>query len=262
MSSSSRRRVAVCLRPGALQIEPTYEAMSRRAAEVVAGDLRDHPRLLLGAATGATPAPTYELLRHRGREEPQLSNQFRLLKLDEWGGLAMDDPATCEVYLRDKLVGPLSISADRYGAWNSTPADPVAECHRMASWLARHGPIDLCVLGLGANGHLAFNEPAETLTPGPHVARLTETSLRHPMLQSARGRPAFGFTVGMADILQSRRVLLLVSGAHKAAQLRRLVEGRITTQFPASFLLLHPNLTVLCDREAASLIDQPPIREA
>src|SRR5688572_21148701 len=175
-----------------IEIDPTHEAMSHRAAELVATGLRENPRLLLGAATGATPARTYELVGQLARDTPQLFNQFRLLKLDEWGGLAMDDPATCEVYLRDKLVEPLSISADRYGAWNSTPADPEAECRRTANWLASHGPIDLCVLGLGANGHLAFNEPADTLTPGPHVARLTETSLRHPMLQSARGRPAFG----------------------------------------------------------------------
>jgi galactosamine-6-phosphate isomerase len=249
MSSTSTIR-----QHGVLQIEATHEAMSRRAAQLIAAGARENPRLLLGLATGSTPAGAYDLFADHARREPHLFNRIRLLKLDEWGGLAMNDPATCEAYLRQKLIEPLAITSDRYIVWNSRPGDPEAECRRIATWLADHGPIDLCVLGLGANGHLAFNEPADFLTPGPHVARLTETSLRHPMLQSARGRPQFGLTVGMADILQSRRVLLLVSGGHKATQLRRFMEGRITTQFPASFLLLHPNLTVLCDREAASLI--------
>jgi galactosamine-6-phosphate isomerase len=241
----------------ALHIEPTHEGMSRCAADLILWEIRRNLSFLLCVATGSTPALAYDLVAQAAPSCPEL----RLLKLDEWGGLAMDDPATCEVYLRKRLVTPLGISEDRYIAWNTRPYDPQAECARIARFLGEHGPVDLCVLGLGANGHLGFNEPADVLRPGPHVARLSSASLEHPMLDEAQGQASFGLTLGMADILQSRRTLLLVSGRHKAAQLRRLIEGGITTQFPASFLHLHSNLTILCDADAASQLHSRPSHE-
>ena len=116
--------------------------------------------------------------------------------------------------------------------------------------LDKEGPIDICVLGLGANGHLALNEPAEQLQPFVHVARLTAESCQHPMLAESAARPSYGLTIGMADILQSRKVLLLVSGVHKREQFQRLLSRQVSTQFPASFLWLHPDVTCLCDRDA------------
>ena len=103
------------------------------------------------------------------------------------------------------------------------------------------------MLGLGVNGHLGFNEPGPHLHPYAHVARLSADSLRHAMLDQARTRPTHGLTLGMADLLQARQVLLLVSGAAKSGPLRKLLAGEITTDFPASLLWLHPNVTLLCD---------------
>jgi galactosamine-6-phosphate isomerase len=227
-----------------------YEQMSVRAAQLIVDDMRRDPHLLVGAATGSTPTRAYELLATMASDDAVGFGQIRLLKVDEWGGLSMDDPATCEVYLQQKFVRPLSIASERYLGWNSRPADADAECQRVARWLAEHGPIGLCVLGLGVNGHLAFNEPGDTLIPGPHVARLSNESLDHPMLHASRAIPSYGLTIGIADILRSRKILLLVSGAAKAAQLARLRESVVSTRFPASFLWLHPDVTIVCDREA------------
>lgn len=225
--------------------------MSVQAARQIADHVRHDPRLLIGAATGSTPTPTYELLARMAAGDARFFPDVRLLKVDEWGGLAMDDPATCEVYLQEKLVRPLSIAPERYLGWNSQPGNPDSECRRIERWLAEHGPIGLCILGLGANGHLAFNEPGDGLIPGPHVAQLSRESLGHPMLSASRSAPSYGLTIGIGDILRSRRILLLVSGAAKATQLARLREPLVSTHFPASFLWLHPNVTILCDREAA-----------
>src|SRR4051794_1726212 len=96
-----------------MKVAPDNEAMSRLAADLVFGDLRENPRLLLGVATGSTPTRTYELLADAAASEPRTFSQLRLLKLDEWGGLAEDDPATCEVYLQRHLVKPLGVSPDR-----------------------------------------------------------------------------------------------------------------------------------------------------
>jgi galactosamine-6-phosphate isomerase len=175
--------------------------------------------------------------------------RVRWIKLDEWGGLAMDDPATCEFQLRRTLITPLG-AADRYTAFESQPADRATECARIAGWIASNGPIDLCVLGLGMNGHLGFNEPADRLTPHAHIAKLTEASLTHAMLEQTTGRPTYGLTLGIADLLQAREVLLLVSGASKRSPLQRLLSGQIETQFPASFLHLHPRVTALVDAQA------------
>jgi galactosamine-6-phosphate isomerase len=130
----------------------------------------------------------------------------------------------------------------------------------MAAWLAAHGPIDLNILGLGRNGHLGFNEPAAALQAGPHIARLSRASLRHSMIGNTHGRVRYGLTLGMGDLLRSREIVLLVNGPHKAAQLHRLLTGHVTPRFPASFLRLHPALTIFCDRAAAALLPLSLVR--
>ncbi len=233
-------------------IEPSvyadYETMSRRAADWLIERLRAKPNALFCAASGSTPDRAYQLFVEHRRTEPTLFSQLRLIKLDEWGGLPMSDPSTCETHLRRVLVVPLGL-AERYFSFDSV-APGEEECDRIADCLCRQRPIDACVLGLGLNGHLGFNEPGETLQPHAHVAKLSETSLTHVMLDQSRSRPSYGITLGMADLLQSSEILLLVSGAAKRAALRRLLSEEISTQFPASFLHLHPNVSLLCDAAA------------
>jgi galactosamine-6-phosphate isomerase len=173
------------------------------------------------------------------------------MKLDEWGGLPPGDPATCDVQLRTTLVSPLNL-AERYVAFESNPPDPDAECVRIANWLDKNGPIDIAVLGLGINGHLGFTEPAEYLQPFAHVAELSQASLSHAMLAKAAVRPTYGLTLGMADLIQSRRILLLVTGPKKREPLQKLLSGRITTEFPASMLQLHTDVHLLCDAAACA----------
>ena len=164
----------------------------------------------------------------------------------------MDDPGSCEFYLRQHVLGPLGISKDRYTGFQSQPGDPEAECGRIRSWLNATGPVDVCILGLGTNGHLAMNEPSEALKPFAHVAQLAKTTLGHSMLAQAASKPSYGLSLGLSDIFQSRRIVLLVSGTQKSEQLARLMDGEISTQFPASLLWLHPAVTCFCDADAAS----------
>jgi len=195
------------------------------------------------------------LLGEHRAQKPNAFRSLRMVKLDEWGGLDAGTPGTCEQQLREHLLTPLAITDDRYISFHSDPADPGAECERIRQRLAAEGPIDLCVLGLGMNGHIAMNEPAPSLQPYAHVARLADATLRHPMLTSSETKPSFGLSLGMAEILASREILLLVSGMAKREPLGRLLWREITTEFPASFLWLHPNCTLLCDRAAADGLD-------
>src|SRR5262249_23534578 len=127
---------------------------------------------------------------------PHLFQSLRVVKLDEWGGLAMGEPGTCEQQLQAHLLRPLQI-AGRYLGFKSDTGSPQAECERIREALCAAGGIDLCLLGLGLNGHIAMNEPGEMFQPFAHVAQLAESTLRHPMLADAKVKPTHGLTLGM-----------------------------------------------------------------
>jgi galactosamine-6-phosphate isomerase len=210
------------------------------------------PDLLLCLSAGNTPTRLYDLLAAEGVRTPARFSRLRLIKIDEWGGLAHGAPGTCEAQIQRQWLMPLGIEAHRYCGFAGAPADPEAECKRVEAWLHQHGPIDLCILGLGLNGHIALNEPAEALSPHAHVAALAPTSLTHSMLLPEGPTPTCGMTLGVGNILASRRLLLLVVGAAKRGPLHRLLtDRRIATSFPASFLRLHPDVTVIADAAAA-----------
>ena len=220
------------------------------AAAEIADAVRHRPDLLLCAPTGASPTLTYAWLATLAAAEPGLFHRMRVIALDEWGGLEVGNPATCAFYLQQHLITPLGIAPDRLLLWSSQPRDPAAECSRVAGWLKQHGPIDICLLGLGLNGHLGLNEPAETHTPGPHVARLAPGSLQHAMLRASSAVPSYGLTLGLGDLLRSRQIRVLVSGESKRAVLARLRQPVVSEQFPASYLWLHPDVCVLASADA------------
>ena len=234
-----------------VEIFPDADALSRRGAMLVIEALRHTPSLLLCTATGASPTGLYAGLTDHCRAEPDLFRVLRIVELDEWGGLHADAPGSCGASLRRHVLDPLAISEDRYLGFRGDAPDSEAECRRVAERLDAWGPIGVAVLGLGLNGHLGLNEPSDVLRPHAHVATLTPETLRHPMLGGAPLPRPYGLTLGMSDLLQAKRLLLLVSGAHKRDALRRLLSSGITTYFPASLLKLHPNARILCDRDAA-----------
>ncbi len=227
-----------------LTVVDDYDATCRAAADAVLEVVRNKPDCVICVATGASPLGLYaELARHAA----ELA-QARILKLDEWGGLAMDDPATCETYIHERILAPWGLLPERLVGFQSDAPDPEAECARIRAEIARAGGIDLCILGMGADGHIGLNYPSSTL---PAEVHLTDAStLKHAMLDAAQGKPTHGFTLGMAEVLQSRRIVLVVSGAAKAEALRRLMTGAISTEFPASLLWLHPDVHLFADHAA------------
>ena len=215
-----------------------YESLSRRAEALVVRALRRKPRLLLGVATGASPAGLYERLA--GRAEPALSaaDHGRARRM---AGPARGHRGSCERYIQERILGPLGVPRRRYQGFRAGTPNRPAEVRRLSRWLDREGPLDLAILGLGRNGHLLMNEPAGALQPRAHVARLAESTRPHTMIQGLRDAAAAGADPGLAEILRSRAILLLVSGRAKRAALKRALEGPVTTRCPASFLWLHPD---------------------
>ncbi|HEX2971106.1 MAG TPA: 6-phosphogluconolactonase [Tepidisphaeraceae bacterium] len=237
-----------------LTITSDHEASSQAALSLLADQIHRKPDLLLCLATGSSPTRLYELLVEKSQARQIPCDRLRALKLDEWNGMSMNDLRTCEWYLQEQVLRPLGIPAERYQGFQSDAPNPDGECQRIERWLQEFGPIDVCILGLGINGHLGLNEPASALQAFAHVAKLTSATLGHSMLQSSGHLPGYGLSLGMADILQSRQILLLVHGQHKAEQMRRLMTGPISCDFPASMLWMHPNVCCFCDRAAASLL--------
>ncbi|HTI08069.1 MAG TPA: 6-phosphogluconolactonase, partial [Puia sp.] len=184
-----------------ISVLDSYEAISREAASIITRQLEINNKLLLCAATGNTPSGTYERLAQEYDKRPALFDAMRVLKLDEWGGIPMEDPGTCETYLQARLLSPLRITSDRYLSFHSDAADPEEECKRVQKKLEKAGPIDCCMLGLGLNGHIGLNEPAGSLQPDFHLAQLSEGTLGHSMVAAMNRRPSYGLTLGMADIL-------------------------------------------------------------
>ena len=217
-----------------IEICQSYEALSLKAKEIVTSELGQHKALTLCAATGGSPTRMYELLVEEAGRQPELFH-----------------PGTCESYLRNYFVGPLQIPEDRYIAFQSDPENPEAECERIQQILDQKGPIDICILGIGMNGHIGLNEPAPSLHTNCHVAHLSQKSLQHPMIAGDTEKPGYGLTLGMANIFQSRLIILLINGIKKREITQAFLEQKISTELPASLLWLHPNVICLIDREAA-----------
>ncbi|NNE76048.1 MAG: galactosamine-6-phosphate isomerase, partial [Pricia sp.] len=151
---------------------------------------------------------------------------------------------------QQNIAIPLDISAHRYISFASNPLFPEKECERIQKELLQEGPVDICILGLGRNGHIGFNEPSEYLHPHCHVAKLSQESLQHQMADTMEIKPSYGLTLGMADILQSKKIVLLLTGSNKGKVISQFLSKQITTQLPASFLWLHPNVTCYIDATA------------
>lgn len=231
-----------------LIVLPDFEHVSRLAAELVANRLRGGRRRLI-LPTGHTPLGMHAALRGLAAAGALPTREAVLFQLDEYCGLPAADPRTYRAYLRRELDMPF---AERYGL-DGSAADPEAPCALREARLAA-APVDLAVLGLGPDGHVAFNEPGSTLAIGVRRVEL------HPSTRAAAA-PDFGgiehvpthaLTVGLRTLVAARELLVLALGAAKAAPLRAVLTERSSPTLPASLLRAHPRLTIICDREAAA----------
>jgi glucosamine-6-phosphate deaminase len=238
------------------EITPNETELSRRAADLVLDVVRREPRAVLILATGATPTETYaELARHASVTD---FSQVRIFALDEWGGLPRSHPESCHAILASQVVTPLGLAPNNFYSFDGAAPFPVAECRRYAAALATTGPAHLALVGLGVNGHIGFNEPAESLPAEAAVTQLAPgTADRLRSRLNGLPLPEFGLTLSLVEVMQSAQVLLLANGTHKAEPVRAMLAGPLTSRCPATLLRLHPNAFALLDRAAASAL--PPV---
>ena len=228
------------------------EAVTSCAA-LVAGEIRKKPSLVLGLPTGRTPLNVYrELVVLHRRGEVDFS-RVTTCNLDEFLGLPPEDPGSFRAYMERHFFQHVNLAPERIHFFDGSSERAERECARMDAQLAAAGGLDLLLLGIGPNGHVAFNEPGESLQVASHRARLsreTRQALTSFFGDDVSRVPLAALTLGMGALLQARRIVLLAFGANKAAATTAMVRGPITTRCPASFLQLHGNVEVWVDGAA------------
>jgi len=240
-----------------IRIFSTPRAVARALARDVARAAARKPAIVIGLPTGRTPIPLYHELVRLSRGSLDLS-RARTFNLDEFLGVSAGDPRSYHAFMRAHLFAHLNLPRGHTHVLNGTAHHVARECARYERAIARAGGIDLQILGLGANGHVGFNEPARALVAGTHRARLGAATRRaNAWLFGGRvsAVPREALSMGMATILRARRIVLIATGAAKAGRVARMVEGPVTPRLPASFLQLHPNAEVWLDRAAAARLD-------
>ena len=231
-----------------------YKEMSAVAAELVARRVLENPGIVLALATGGTPLGMYAELVRRARGGALDLGRVTCFNLDEYIGLAADHPQSYHAYLRRHLYDQAVFDEERLHVADGNAPDMMAACAAYQDAIDAAGGIELTILGIGSNGHIAFNEPGCSLASGVRVVRLSERTV----LDNARffsdnaAVPRHAATMGIGTIRASQSLLLLASGAGKAAAVAAALEGPITSRCPASAIQLHPRTVVVVDEAAAA----------
>jgi glucosamine-6-phosphate deaminase len=241
--------------PFAFEVLADAAAAGRRAAGEVARAVVDKPDLVLAVPTGSTPLPMFDELADRVASGELDLSGVRLFGLDEYVGVSPDDPNSLTGWLRHAFVERVGLPWENVRAVDATATDLTAACQRYEADLAAVGGLDLAILGLGPNGHIAYNEPGSAATSRTRMLDLTPESVAQAKSYWKPGvsTPSRGVTMGVGTLLEADRIVLLVTGAAKADMLRRTLEEPMTADVPASWLRLAPEkLLVIADDAAAA----------
>lgn len=235
-----------------------YQAMSRKAANIIAAQVILKPDSVLGLATGSTPIGTYkELIASYNAGDIDFSC-VRAANLDEYVGLDRDNDQSYAYFMRQNLFQFVNIKQENTFIPDGTNKDAAAECKRYDDLIKSIGGVDMQLLGIGHNGHIGFNEPADIFKKGTNCVDLTQTTIDANARFFARKEdvPTKAYTMGIQTIMSAKKILLIASGKDKAEIIAKTVSGDITPNVPASVLQLHPDVTIVADEDALSVLAQ------
>ena len=231
-------------------ITKDYETMSDEAFRVMADVVKQNPAAVLGLATGTTPLGLYARMAKDHRENGTSYRNVHTVNLDEYAGLGAESDQSYVWFMRENLFRHLDLPLP-----NGKAEDLLAECARYNALLSEMQQ-DIQLLGIGSNGHIAFNEPGTPFGAETHVVELAESTIRDNARLFAREEdvPRRALSMGLKNIMHAKKILILANGANKAKAVCGLVKGPVTEQLPASVLQLHPDCVLICDEAAASLL--------
>ena len=229
-----------------------YDEMSIKAAKLVASQITLKPNCVMGLATGSTPIGLYDRLVEMEKMGEVDFSDVTTFNLDEYYPISPKNDQSYRYFMNKHLFSKVNIDIKRTHVPNGETDDPDAECERYEKLINAAGGIDLQILGIGQNGHIGFNEPDINLNTVTHLTDLTESTIdaNSRFFASSDEVPTKAITMGMASILKSRKIILLASGRTKAAVVAELLKDSINTSVPATLLNVHPDVVLICDREA------------
>ena len=234
----------------------TYEEMSAIAAGIIGGQVLLKPNCVLGLATGSSPIGTYKDLVKSYEDGVLDFSEVRTVNLDEYCGLDGTNPNSYRYFMNDNLFDHVNIDKANTHVPNGHADDLEEEAVRYESFIQSLGGIDLQLLGIGHNGHIGFNEPGAAFEKETHCVDLTESTIEanKRFFASEDDVPKQAYTMGIKNIMQAKKILLIAGGEEKAEALKNSLYGPITPSVPASILQLHNDVTVIADEAALSLI--------
>jgi len=234
-------------------IEPDYEAISRKAAQIVADRIRKKPDIVLGLATGSTPLGMYQELIRMHKEESLDFSKVVTFNLDEYWGLPSSHPQSYHYFMWNNLFSHVNITSERVHIPSGTVNDVEAYCSWYEDKIKKAGGIDLQILGIGRDGHIGFNEPGSSLGSRTRMKTLTPETVEDNarFFENKDEVPKFAITMGGGSIMEAKECLLLASGKNKAETVQRCIEGPICAECTSSILQLHPKVIAILDEEAS-----------
>lgn len=229
-----------------------YDEMSRKGAEIIAALLKSKPDCVLGLATGSTPVGMYKDLAEMNKNGEITFKDVTSYNLDEYYPLAPDHDQSYRYFMNHNLFDHVDIDKAKTHVPDGLAKDPAEMGKAYDAAIDAAGGIDLQVLGLGPNGHIAFNEPEEELHYGTHLTGLTESTIEanSRFFASKADVPTQAVTMGIGSIMKARKIIVLASGKNKNYVIKKMLDDRITTMVPATLLKVHPDVTVICDEAA------------
>lgn len=234
-------------------VENNYDMVSKKAAELVNNEIAKNPNIVLGLATGSTPVGMYKELINKHKSEGTDFSKVKTFNLDEYVGLDGEHSQSYRYFMNDELFNHINIELKNTFVPNGKAEDLDRVCKEYDEKIKEAGGIDLQILGIGQNGHIAFNEPARELNAYTSVVDLTESTINvnSRFFNSIDEVPKTAISMGIASILKAKKIILLASGKNKKEVIKQLLENPVlSTEFPASMLLCHPDVTVIVDRDA------------
>ena len=231
-----------------------YTEMSRKAANLISAQVILKPDCVLGLATGSSPIGTYEQLIDGYQKGDLDFSKVTSVNLDEYLGLGPEHDQSYRYFMNTHLFDHINIDKSRTFVPDGLAQDVEGACREYDALIEQVGGIDLQLLGLGRNGHIGFNEPAEDFARGTHCVDLTASTIdaNKRFFASEADVPRQAVTMGIGTIMRAKKIVVVVSGADKAEALRGTICGPITPKLPASILQLHPDVTIVADEAALS----------
>ncbi len=236
-------------------ITENYDEMSKKAAAIITELVKNNPNAVLGLATGSSPIGTYQNMVKDYANGVVSYKNVSTVNLDEYVGLTADHNQSYAYFMRTNLFDHIDVDPKNTNLPCGSAPDAKAECDRYNA-LLEVMKQDVQVLGLGSNGHIGFNEPNTPFDSVTHLVDLTENTIKDNsrLFNSIDEVPRQALSMGIKNIMQAKSILMVVSGKNKAEAVRGMVKGEVTPALPASVLQLHPFVTVICDKDAASLL--------